>query len=336
MVLTTAEAQYPWMQLVAAHLLLLLMLGVLLVLRNILPALEARPEGLRVGYFGRWLQVPWTRIMAIKATEFSEQSQIILLQTRGTLPNSVRLSSLVYEGSLLPGVLLTSAISNFEPLLQRVLLYVTQAQQGGVPADDDEPLLRNDAHSWLLALAFQPGPAIDRLVAEAREREETKEFLLRPTLQAAGRAFVLALPVALLPLFSVVLGQALPPGPGTLARMLLLLFLGLIEWPLAALLAPILDEMTGGGEEGQRPLYLYPTVQLPRLLAVGGALVLLALGVPVLPIIIWLAALGWSFMLAAGLCEALYGWKGSQLLLGGLVPVAYQMLVLLIFLATQR
>ena len=94
--------------------------------------------------------------------------------------------------------------------------------------------------------------------------------------------------------------------------------------------------MTGGGEEGQRGLYLYPTVQLPRLLAMIAALLLLVLGIPVLPVIAWIGAIIWSFVLAAGLCEALYSWKGSQLLLGGLLPVMYQMIVLLIFLLTQR
>ena len=121
-----------------------------------------------------------------------------------------------------------------------------------------------------------------------------------------------------------------------LLRVVLLLLLGVLEWLLVGLLAPTLDEMTGGGEEGQRAIYLYPIVQLPRLLAMIGALALLALAVPALPIIIWIGAIVWSFLLATGLWEALYGWKGSQLLLGGLLPVAYQMIVLLIFLLTQR
>ncbi|MBC8077597.1 MAG: hypothetical protein H7Y32_16095 [Chloroflexales bacterium] len=103
-----------------------------------------------------------------------------------------------------------------------------------------------------------------------------------------------------------------------------------------ALLAPWLDDTTGGGEDGQRPLYLYPTSQLPRVLVGLAGLLLLALGVPVLPVIAFIAGIGWSFLLAAGLWESLYGWRGNQLLLGGLAPVAYQLIVLLIYLITQR
>ena len=64
---------------------------------------------------------------------------------------------------------------------------------------------------------------------------------------------------------------------------------------------------------------------LMALLFVGGVMNLL-----------WIAAIVWSFLLAAGLWEALYAWKGSQLLLGGLLPVVYQLIILLIFLLTQR
>ena len=56
------------------------------------------------------------------------------------------------------------------------------------------------------------------------------------------------------------------------------------------------------------------------------------LGVPALPVLLWLAAIGWSFVLAAGLWSALYDWRGSQLLLGGVAPVVFQLLVLLAYL----
>ncbi len=59
------------------------------------------------------------------------------------------------------------------------------------------------------------------------------------------------------------------------------------------------------------------------------------LSVPSLPSLLWLAAIGWSFVLAAGLWGALYDWKGGQLLAGGLVPVAFQLLLLVGYLVVR-
>jgi hypothetical protein len=339
LVLTTLDAQFFWMKLVSAHLLLALALGALVALRNLLPALEARPEGLRVRYFGRWREVPWEKVSAIKATEFSEQSQAVLIEVRGSaLPASSRAGSALYDGGSRPGVLLTSAISNFEPLLQRVLLHVSQSHRRYADEEpsDENPLFQRDAHSWLLWLAFRPSAALDQLVERVRADETTKLFRLGPTLRALWHMLAVVLPVVLLPLFGRLFSQALPPDAGVLASMVLLLVLGLLEWPLIALLAPWLDDSTGGGEDGQRPLYLYPTTQLPRVLTGLAGLAMLALGVPVLPVIAFIAGIAWSFLLAAGLWEALYGWRGTQLLLGGLAPVAYQLIVLLVYLITQR
>jgi hypothetical protein len=41
-------------------------------------------------------------------------------------------------------------------------------------------------------------------------------------------------------------------------------------------------------------------------------------------------------LLAAGLWESLYTWKGNQLLLGGLAPVAYQLLLSAVVLLALR
>ena len=74
-------------------------------------------------------------------------------------PASSRLSSLIYEGSLMPGVLVTSAITNFEQVLQRVVLEVSRYQsERGAPAD--KPIFQSDARSNLLLLSFRAGPTI--------------------------------------------------------------------------------------------------------------------------------------------------------------------------------
>jgi hypothetical protein len=65
-------------------------------------------------------------------------------------------------------------------------------------------------------------------------------------------------------------------------------------------------------------------------------MVLLAVGWPALAILAWMVAIGMSGWLSANLWDRLYGWKGSQLILGGLMPVVWQLLVLLIYALVQR
>jgi hypothetical protein len=110
----------------------------------------------------------------------------------------------------------------------------------------------------------------------------------------------------------------------------------MVEWPLVGLGLTTMDEMSGGGEDGNRALYIYPTSQLPRLLPQAGALVLVLLGVPFLPVLLWLGAIVWSFLLAAAMSEELYDWRGGQLIAGGLIPVVFQLLILLVYLTVSR
>jgi len=332
--LTLFQLPANWWLLVAAHLLLIVVFWVAAGLWNILPNLEARGEGLAVQHFGQWQVVPWSAITAIKVTELSEQSQIVLIQARKGLPGHKRLSSLLYEGSLKPGVLLTSALSNFEQVLQRVVLEVSRQADPSAPTNT--PILQSDTRSDLLLFSFRSSAAIDQLVAESRVDEQDKTLETRRLLGTAGRMAWLALPPALLLLFDRVIQQGILPGPALIVGVIVLFVLGMLEWPLVGLVLTMLDEMTGGGEEGNRAFYLYPTSQLPRLLPQAGALLLVLLGVPILPVLLWLGAIVWSFLLAAALCEELYDWRGGQLFGGGLVPVVFQLLVLLAYLVVSR
>lgn len=328
---TEAQLHAPLWILVAAHLLLIGMLWVLAGLYNLLPEVQLRSDGIGVRYFSRWFVVPWGRITAVKVTELSEESQIVLIQFNGGLPTSSRLSSLLYDGSVAPGLLITSAISNFEPLMQRIVLEVTHSTspQG---AAVDSPVLQAEASSPLLLMSLRAAPTLDYLVEQVRADETTKELRIPALLRASGPMFWLALPIAVLPFLDYAIRQALVPSGGLIMAGVVLFFLSLLEWPLVVLGMILLDDMTGGGEEGNRAFYLYPKIQLPRLLPLAGSLICLLLGIPVVPVLLWIAAIGWSFLLSAGLWEALYDWHGPQLLAGGLVPVGFQLLVLLVYL----
>jgi hypothetical protein len=278
--------------------------------------------------------VPWRAVKAIKVTELSEETRIVLIQATGGLPSSRRLSSLIYEGSLTPGVLVTSALSNFEAVLQRAVLEVTRQSEQAAPSDT--PILQSDARSNLLLLSFRSSAALDKLVEEAREDEATKVIETRRMLRTAGAMAWLALPPALLLFADRAIQQGVLPGAATIGGVVVLFLLGMLEWPLVGLALTTLDDMSGGGEEGNRAFYLYPITQLPRLLPQVGALILVLLAVPILPVLLWLGAIVWSFLLAAALCEELYDWRGGQLFAGGLIPVVFQLLILLAYLVVNR
>ena len=327
----TNPAPAPWWLLTVAHLRLLVAVPGILWLRDLLPGLQSREDGLAVrgSLLGRWHLVPWQQVRAFKATEISEVSQVLLLQSP-RLPSLRRLSSMLYDGSAMPGVIITSAMSNFPDLLSHTVNHIAPLEQEGQP-----PILQQEARSWLAALAFQRQTAFEALVSEAREDLDTKDFAVRRWLADAGPFVLIALLPALLVLANGLLGQH-PPTLGLLGAFLGFWICGLIEWPLVSLLSFLLDKNTGGGEEGYRAVGLYPHSQLPRLLPLLLALLFQVVGLPILPLLAWGAAIAWAYWLTANLVTTLYEWQGSQTILGGLFPVFWQLLLLIGFLVVTR
>jgi hypothetical protein len=227
-------------------------------------------------------------------------------------------------------VLITSAISNFQPMLQHALDHISSFEQDG-----GTPVLRQEARSPLLWMAFGGTAAREALVADARADPGTRG-VNAAVLLPAGRTMAA---IALLPALLLALGVLLSdraPSPGLIIGALALWVFGMLEWPLVGLISVLLDDNTGGGEEGYRAFYVYPASQLPRLLPLVAAIVLQVVGTPVLPALAWLAAIIWAFWLGRGLWESLYEWRGSQAILGGLLPVIWQLLLLAGYLIATR
>lgn len=321
----------PWWILVAAHLTLLLTFLAIVWLRNLLPDLESRDVGIAVRdrLRGRWLLTPWDRLRALKLTELSEHSQIVLLQGRN-LPPGQGLTSMLYDGSPGRGVLITSAISNFQPMLEHAL-----GQISALGGESSAAVLRQDARSPLLWMAFGGKAARAALVEEARADAATRKLNLAGLLPATRAMAAVTLPPALL-LFLGGLLRDQPPGLSLIFGTLALWLFGMLEWPLVGLISVLLDDNTGGGEEGYRAFYLYPASQLPRLIPLVAALIFQSVGAPLLPALAWIAAIAWSFWLGRSLWETLYEWDGSQAILGGLLPVFWQLLLLVGYLVAVR
>lgn len=323
----------PWWLLIEAHIVLVFLLGVASFVYHALPAVEARSEGLIVHRLRGRLLVPWSHLRVMKVTEFSETSQMVLIQVAGGLPLDTRFVSMLYDGSWSPGILITSAISNADTLLQRIALEAMRHHQA--TGDTRTAPFQSDARSDLLLLSVQSSAAVNRLVEESRNDPNTQGFtterFIRVLLPALGLA---AFPALMLFADRSFVQHILPDGrlAGAIVVMLLL---ALLEWPLVSFAAIAFDEMSGGGEDGLRPLYLYPPVQQPRLFLMLAALIVLVLGAQPLAALLWLGAIGWSFWLAAGLWSALYDWRGGQLIGGGLIPVVFQLLLLIGYLVVR-
>lgn len=318
----------PWWLLVAAHLMLLLGLPLLFWLRSLLPSLEAREAGMFIrGSLGdRGRLVPWSQVTGLKATEINEQSQVVLLQSP-RMPAAARLSGLLYDGSSTPGILIGSQINNFEPLLGEALNQLAPLEE----SEGQAPILQQEAHSWLIWLSMDRGAAIHALVNEARGTMETQTLELKRALHSAIPLIFIALMPALL--FAVgSLLAASPPSLWLLVAFFALWCFALLEWPVFSQLSMLLDQKTDGGYEGARAYYLYPTSQLPRMLPLLAALLLHIIGIPLLPMLLWIGAIVWAFLLSNALCKELYGWQGNQALLGGLIVVVWQLLLLIMYL----
>lgn len=324
------ESAATWWLPVAALLILAVMFPLLMVIRNILPDVESRPQGLAVRYFNRWLLVPWNEITAVKSADLSEKNHVVLIQTTSRVLKGVhRASSFLFEGSLERGVVLTSALSTFEPLIQQIVLEVARGQR---QAETEDGLLVEDAPAWLLRLLFKPSDAIDRLLSHSLKDESAARFDFSRALQAGQpMLWVAGVPTVML-LCELMINQGRPPiPPAPILSAFAFFVFCMIEWPLAAMLAQVLENNQDEDAHKARPFYLYPLIQLPRFLVMVLALLLLLLGVPILPALLWFGAAIWSFLLTAGLWEGLYGWHGTQLLAMGAIPAVYQLITLIAY-----
>ncbi|MFQ3631185.1 hypothetical protein [Roseiflexus sp.] len=323
----------PWWLLIEAHIVLVFLLGVASFVYHALPAVEARSEGLIVHRLRGRLLVPWSHLRVMKVTEFSETSQMVLIQVAGGLPLDARFVSMLYDGSLSPGILITSAISNADTLLQRIALEAMRHHQA--TGDTGTAPFQSDARSDLLLLSVQSSAAVNRLVEESRNDPNTQGFTTERFVRVLPPALGLAAFSALMLFADRSFVQHILPDGRLAGAIVVMLLLALLEWPLVSFAAIAFDEMSGGGEDGLRPLYLYPPVQQPRLFLMLAALIVLLLGAQPLAALLWLSAIGWSFWLAAGLWSALYDWRGGQLIGGGLIPVVFQLLLLIGYLVVR-
>ena len=147
-----ALAIQPLRPLLAAHLGLLLAAWAIAIAGDLLPDLALADGGFLVRRLRRWSLVPWSSVRAVRAMHLGGERYLVLVQGRwGRLAAGPRLVSLLLGAGAVPGVLLTSAMRDFLPFMERLYHEVKAAVA--------EPVLDDAFYSLPAALAVDPGAA---------------------------------------------------------------------------------------------------------------------------------------------------------------------------------
>jgi hypothetical protein len=280
-------AAQPLRPLIAAHLSLLLVAGAVAFLYDFLPDLSLVSEGLAVRTVLGWKSIPWTAVRVVRIMSFeTRRRRLVLVQGNWTRWSPwPRLVSICLGAGYDPGVLVTSDIRDFKPLMRCIYEEVKQARPDAL--FDDEFL----SPSALMVL--EPMPTLDSLIDDAR-----------------GEGWPLAISAQAM--------AAVPAGLVLVQLLILLLrggawwkplaIVGLceMEWLIGALYLYALAEFFPGGLEFQGGLLLYPLPQIPRALLTVPMAMLVAAGVPFLATMVGLAGVLWAVTLTALLVQRLY------------------------------
>ena len=162
LLLDTITSQ-PLRPLVAAHIGLLLTAGALALLYSLLPDLAMADDGLTVRTLTGWHVIPWTAMAVVRIQSFAESDRrLVLIQGKWTRWSPwPRLVSACMGAGFEPGVLFTSDIRDFKPLILRLYQEVKLASP--------QALFDDEFASPSALLVLEPTPTLDSLVEQAQE-----------------------------------------------------------------------------------------------------------------------------------------------------------------------
>jgi len=285
-----ALAAQPLRPLIAANLGLLLTVGSLSFVYLFLPDLAIADGGLAVRTLFGWRVMPWAAVTAVRTIPFDRSSRkLVLVQGGGGRGISwLHLVSACLGAGFKPGILFTSAIRDFEPLMSRLRQEVALA----VP----QAVFDDQFFSLPARLVFEPVSTLDGLADRSRDEDWALSTLAQPgRAMAAVTAGLLLIQLLLLVLKG-----------GAWWKPVAIVGLGAIEWAAGALYFYALGAFLPGEVELHQGARLYPFPQIPRaLLAVPMAMLVVA-GLPFLASMVGLAAIVWAVILTAVLVQQTY------------------------------
>jgi hypothetical protein len=219
-----------------------------------------------------------------------------------------RLVSACLGAGFAPGVLFTSDIRDFKPLMLRLYQEVSSASP--------EALFDNEFASPSALIVQEPSPTLDMLVEQA----QSEGWPMGVSAQAMA---------------------AVPAGL-VLVELLILILYGGHWWEPAAIIAMCgfewligtfylyaLAEFFPGEIEFQQAALLYPLPQIPRALLAVPMAMLVAAGAPFLAAMVGLVSVIWAVMLTAFLVRHMFRLRSIlPAVIGGVFQALFQFLVL--------
>jgi len=313
-----ALAAQPLRPLIAANLGLLLTFGSLALVTLFLPDLALADEGLAVRTLFGWRIMPWAAVTAVRTIPFGRSSRkLVLVQGGGGRRISwLHLVSACLGAGFKPGILFTSAIRDFEPLVDRLRQEVALAAPQAV--FDDQ------FFSLPARLVFEPVPTLDDLVGRSRDEDWEPAKLAQPArAMAAVTAGLLLIQLLLLVLKG-----------GAWWKPVVIVGLGAVEWLAGALYFYALGAFLPGEVELHQGARLYPFAQIPRALLALPMAMLVVAGLPFLASMVGLAAIVWAVILTAVLVQQVYRLPSILPAMGGAALQALAQFVVLALVFT--
>ena len=307
-------AAQPLRPLVTAHLSLLLTAGAVVFVYAFLPDLALTDEGLAVHTIWGWRVIPWKTVRVVRIVSFGEsERRLVLVQGRWARWSPwPRLVSVCLGAGLEPGLLLTSAIRDFKPLVRRLYEEVKQAVPDA-PFDDG-------FFSLPARLVLEPTPTLADLADQARAEGWPLDISAQAMAAASGGLLLVQL------LILILVG-------GIWWKPLAVVVLGAVEWAIGALYLYALAEVFPARIEFRQAALLYPLPQVPRALLAVLMAMLVAAGVPFLAAMVGLVGVLWAVILTVLLVQQMFCLPSVlPAMAGGAVQALFQFMVLALVL----
>ncbi len=309
LLLDTVAAQ-PLRPLLAAHVGLLLTAGALALLYALLPDLSIDDEGLAVHTLTGWHVIPWAAVTAVRIQSFTESDRrLVLVQGNWTKWSPwPRLVSACLGAGFAPGVLFTSDIRDFKPLMLRLYQEVSSASP--------EALFDNEFASPSALIVQEPSSTLDMLVEQAQG--EGWPMSVSAQAMAAVPAGLMLVELLVLILYG-----------GHWWEPVAIVALCGFEWLIGTFYLYALAEFFPGEIEFQEAALLYPLPQIPRALLAVPMAMLVAAGAPFLAAMVGLVSVIWAVILTAFLVRHMFRLRSIlPAVIGGVFQALFQFLVL--------
>ena len=303
-------ADQPLRPLLAANAGLLITVWSVALIFALLPDLALSEQGLAVRTLFGWRTVPWGLVSEVRTVPFTQPGRRLVL-VQGVWRWSGLWSPLVsmcLGAGQARGVMFSSAIRDFEPLVDRLRQAVAEA--------NPNVLFDDEFFSLPARLVFEPRSTLSGLTKQARENG----WPLAISAQAMAAVTVGLLLIQLL---------VLAFWGGAWWQPLVIVAAGAAEWGAGALYLYALGGLFPGDVEMRKAVLLYPIAQVPRALLALPMFALVAAGLPSVAAAVGAVGIVWAVWLTALVVQYVYRLPAIlPALFGASIQALFQLMLL--------